>query len=158
MKKTVLAILIASLLLLGISEVFAQRGKRNNQTGQEKIVNLLKLTDTQLVKFKEIRFTNQESMIDMQANLKKYKLEITKYMDGNDVSKSNLIALTDKASNLHSTMKNSRINMWFEVYNILDADQKILWKKHFRQMGNKQKGMKKQRKGRNCNKGFNRFN
>jgi len=167
MKNTFFLLVTVSLMMVGLSTIFAQGFGNKNFDRHEQILQLLNLTETQLTKFNDFRFAHQEAIIDMRANLQKNRLDIEKYMSGNNISKAKLLSLTDKQSKAYSSMNNSRINMWFDVYNILDADQKVVWKKHFIRMGTKHGKMARHGKmgihgnhfnGKKFEKGLNKFN
>ena len=141
MKKLVVLLLAASITFS--SAIFAQPFKHKPMDGKKRITQLLKLNDSQLKKFNEIRFTNQEKMIDLRAKIRKNQLKIREMAASKNISKSAVMNLVDKISSLRSTMAKQKMGMWFDVYNILDDTQKDIWVKHFGNMKKMHHGMRK---------------
>ena len=40
--------------------------------------------------------------------------------------------LTDEISSIHAEMKQAKLALWMDIYNMLDANQKKEWKKGYR--------------------------
>lgn len=75
MKKLFSGIIVLTIVLVLVSNLFAQKSKdrlMKKGFGIEK----LNLTEDQKTKFDEIRFTHQEKVIDLKAQLRKNQLEI----------------------------------------------------------------------------------
>lgn len=100
-----------------------------------KLIEDLKLTEEQQAKLSDLRYTHQKQMIDTRAEIQKNMLEVKKMMDDNNVDEGKLLKLTEANNNLRSKIHTSRVNMWLDVYKILNKEQQELWTKHFAGMG-----------------------
>jgi len=135
MKKIIFLITVVFITTFSF-QVSAQNNK-GKMIKAKKAINELNLADQQEEKFNQIRFEHQEKKIDIQAKLKKNKLEIKKLMSLNDLDEQKLLNFVDKGSKLRDELIKSRTNMWLSIYNILDDDQKEIWKDKFQQFGRK---------------------
>ena len=143
MKKLIVLLLAAS-ITLGYSNIFAQPFNHKPMNGQKRITQLLKLNDSQLKKFNELRFANQEKMIDLRAKIQKSHLKIKEMAASKKINKSVAMNLVNQISSLRSQMAKQKMEMWFDVYNILDDTQKDIWVNHFGNMNKMHhKGMMK---------------
>ena len=133
MKKLYSAILILTIALLSITNVYSQNKKgelKKNHLGIEK----LNLTEDQEEKFNEIRFAHQEKAIDMNAQLRKNQLEIKKIFSSSNISEQDVMGLTKKSSDLRAELQRSKVKMWFDVNKILNDKQKQIWKEHIQEI------------------------
>jgi len=142
MKKLIVLLLVGSIVFAS-STMFAQPFNRKPMNGQKQITQLLKLNDSQLKKFNELRFANQEKIIDLKAKIQKDRLKIREMAASKNINKSTIMGLIDEISSLRSTMAKQRMEMWFDVYNILDDTQKDIWVKHLGMMDKMNHGMRK---------------
>jgi len=130
MKK--LSVLILCMLLLGNIATFSQpdqgepRGKR--------IKADLKLTPEQEKKFNDLKYQQQQGVIDIQAKIQKNRLELKKMIDDGKIDDKNILQLTDDNSKLMGDIKYSATKHWLDVYKMLSDDQKEIWTKHLSQM------------------------
>ena len=154
MKRVIISALMFT-LILGTASLFSQSQKHNRKVPDDfrrfKIQKMLKLSDEQLVKFNDIKSKNQLSVIDIQAEIKKNRVNIKNMMANNKVDADKLIELTDANSDLHGNIKSSKTKMWLDIYNLLNEEQKVTWTKTFNRFG---QGKKVGRKGI----GFGRYN
>lgn len=130
MKKFGILILTIGVLLSSFASITA-KGNKGNFDGRNKIIKKLNLTDQQLDQFKKIHLNQEEKKIDIEAKLKKNKLELKKLLVNKKINKQDFLELTDKANDLMGMLRKSRVEMWFEVYKILDENQKQIWINHF---------------------------
>jgi Spy/CpxP family protein refolding chaperone len=131
MKKLFSGIIVLTIVLVLVSNLFAQKSKdrlMKKGFGIEK----LNLTEDQKTKFDEIRFTHQEKVIDLKAQLRKNQLEIKRIFASNEINESEVINLTGRSNEIKADLKNSKVKMWFDVNKILNDDQKQIWKNHFK--------------------------
>lgn len=103
----------------------------NSQTCIEK----LNLSEEQEKKINDIRFTHQEKIIDLNTKIRKNQLEIKKMISGDKMNETDIMKLADISSEIRSEIHKSKIKMWFDVNNILNDEQKIVWKSHFHNFG-----------------------
>ena len=149
MRKIIL-ILILSIVSVSL---FAQKPMKHNFDKdisiQERIIEKLNLTEDQLKKFNQIKFSFEENRIDILAKLKKNRLEIKKMMTSEKINNSELLKKTEEGSGLRAELDNLRTNMWLDIYNLLNDEQKIIWAKHFSENNFM--------RDRRCNKMFQNF-
>lgn len=99
------------------------------------MIEKLNLSDVQKKQFSDIIFAHREAVIDMRADQKKNRLAIKKMMMDNEIDADELRRLNADNSALHAQISESRINMWLDVYEILDAEQQEIWAQHCAAMG-----------------------
>lgn len=136
MKKFAV-LLIALFALTSFGFTFFPNGDNDpDEFGPKfKVIEDLKLTDEQQTKFNDIRYAHQKQMIDVRAEIQKNRLEVKKMMDDNNINSDKLLKLTDANNNLRSKIHTSKINMWLDVYKVLNKEQQEIWTKHFANMG-----------------------
>jgi Spy/CpxP family protein refolding chaperone len=157
MKKSIFAILVFAFISISIQSLLAQQ--RGNRTMKGKMAfQELNLTETQKEKFNEIRFTQQESEIEIEAALKKNRLELKKMLASNNFNESDLMRLIDKGNDLRASKQKSKVKMFLTMRNILDDDQKKIFAERFQKMalmGNRF-GDRDKRDGRHFSRRFDR--
>lgn len=144
MKRMIFAALFAA-FFLATTSLFAQPQKdfRNGPKGHGSFMmqKMLNLTDEQTATFNDIRYKHQMEAIDLQAELKKNQVEVRKMMADKNVNSNELLQLTKANNEILAKMRTSRTQMWLDVYNILNNDQKEIWTTRFSQFGDKRQGM-----------------
>ncbi|MEN8194452.1 MAG: Spy/CpxP family protein refolding chaperone [Bacteroidota bacterium] len=143
MKRLIISSLLVT-LLLGSTILLAQ-SRRNFDRGHKnfegsRIQVLLNLTDEQSNKFNDIRYNHQKSVIDIRAEIQKNRIEVRKMMADNKIDSDKLLQLTETNNDMHGKIKTSRTQMWLDIYNILNDDQKETWTKHFNRFGQRKNG------------------
>ncbi len=131
-KLKVLATII--LIVLFGTGLFAQPRpkppvKPNFDKGR--IVKLLNLDNSQKEKFFDITFDHQSKAIDLRAEIQKKKLELKKLMATRNINEGKILSLSEKIHELKGKLMRSKIRTWFDVYKILNPDQKEIWISHF---------------------------
>ncbi len=145
MKRSLILSLVAT-LLLGSAAIFAQpqrnldRGTNWGNRGFDglRIQTMLKLTEEQSVKFNDIRYSHQMSVIDIQSEIQKNRIEVRKMMSDNKIDSGKLLQLTGANNELHGKIKTSRTQMWLDIYNVLNDDQKEIWTATFNRFGQRE--------------------
>lgn len=130
MKKIFIGIIAITIILVLVSDIYAQKSKgrfMKNRDGIEK----LNLSEVQKTQFDEIRFAHQEKVIDLRSELQKNKLELKKLFSSTDVKEADILSLTEKNNKIKADIQNSRVKMWFDINKILDENQKKIWKDNF---------------------------
>ncbi len=151
---------ILTLVLATIAISFAQpRGFDNDKPEfmREKMKEMLNLTEAQQQKLDKMYFKNQEERIDFRAKMEKYRLEMHEMMMSDNFDINKMKELSKKMNDLRSVQQEKRLDHFSEVYNILDENQRKIWKDHFngsknnRSMGMGRKGSKGNGRGMgNC--------
>lgn len=168
MKKLIYASLISMFVIIGFSTIVAQN-KSGKGLRKSKITEKLNLTEAQKEKFDVIKFSFQESKIDLEANIKKNRLENKKMMSSDNINENSLMNNIDKGSVLMAEKRKSRVQMWLDIREILNDDQKKIWTKSFGHFSNDKdkfsgKGGKKAKRfsrnncNGNCGENQKRFN
>ncbi len=145
MKKSFVFLLTVS-IVFSFSILSAQPFKHKPMQKPNGIFQQLKLNDSQLKKFNELKFDNQEKMIDLKAKIQKERLSLKKMITNGNINKSAALNIVDKISSLRSKMAKQKISLWFDVYNFLDNTQKKVWINNFDKMSRMHHGMMKGRK------------
>lgn len=158
---------ILTLVLVTMAISFAQpRGFDSDKPEfmRERMKGMLNLTEAQEEKLDQMHFKNQEERIDFRAKMGKYRLELHKMMISDNFDINQMKELSKKMSDLRSVQQEKRLDHYFEVYNILDENQRKIWKDNFngsknnRQMGIGRKGFRGNGHGMgNCQGNGQRF-
>ncbi|MFZ1288999.1 MAG: Spy/CpxP family protein refolding chaperone [Melioribacteraceae bacterium] len=135
MKKLIMFVLFFTLVLLQSQNVFAQ--KQKNQKDNFLGIKKLNLTDEQMKKFDQIQFNHEEKIIDLNAKLKKNRLEIKKLFNSENFNENEFVSLAQNGGKIRNELSDLRTKMWLDVYKILDKTQKEEWQKHFADMPDK---------------------
>lgn len=123
LKKTALIALVFAMAVC--STPFAQRepGERKGKDFKQ-----LNLTPDQKKQIESKRIELKERMIDLRAQLEKKELERNKLFLNENISRSELINLTKDISEIKNEMEIARVNHSLDVFELLDANQKVIWK------------------------------
>ncbi len=131
---------IFSFILLSNFSLFSQPMQDSPQMGPREggIKKLLKLTQDQEKKFDDLVYQHKQDAVDIHAKIQKNRLDLKKMVDDNKIDEKKLFQLTDENSKLQGNLKNSAVKNWFEIYKMLNDEQKVLWSNHILQMTNPQ--------------------
>ncbi|MFA6979424.1 MAG: Spy/CpxP family protein refolding chaperone [Ignavibacteriaceae bacterium] len=105
----------------------------------------LNLTADQEKKIEDLRTAHQKKMIDLRADMQKLHLEKKELLSKGNYDRKAFLALEDKIMNQRNTIETSMANHQMDVYELLDANQKVIWNK--RPAFNKQGRMGKMGRG-----------
>jgi hypothetical protein len=123
-------VVLSLLIILFFSSVnFAQMrndGKRGDM--REMIKKKLQLTADQEKKISEPRLNHQERIIDLTSQLKKKELEKEKILSGDAVQRDDMLRVTKEMQEVKNKIEAEKINHQMDIYEILDANQKQIWK------------------------------
>ena len=135
MKKYILITTLFAILALTFTDGYAQNRRMNRDFDRrDRIADILKLTDEQESMIDDLRYENQSQAIDKRSEMQKNKLEIRKMLDDGNIDESKLLSLVNKNSQIQANLKNERVKMWLDIYNLLDDTQKQIWADHFPRM------------------------
>jgi len=134
--------LIAMILVIAttVTAISAQQ-ERGRRTGRQmgfnidRLTETLELTDAQTAQIQQMHYEIQKSEIDLKSSMEKNRLEIHNMVANNEIVDSEILNLAANNSEIMSEMKTNKIQLWLDVYKILNADQQLQWTKHFRRMG-----------------------
>ena len=127
--KNLIVVLTALILITVVNqEMFAQqRGNWNRNNCRMNIKEKLNLTDEQEDKIENLRLSHQEKMIKFKADLDLKELEIRKVKSSDKISRSEMIRIEKEINIIKNEMALERVNHQMDVYDILDANQRIIW-------------------------------
>ena len=145
-----LKFLAVSLVLVSLigSFGFAQmrdrgdRGERSDK--QDMMKKKLQLTDEQSKKIDQLRYNFQEKMIDLNAQLKKKELERKKMIDGDNLSRNDLVNITKDIQDIKNNIGLEFVNHQMDIYENLNANQKRIFKDMILKMDKMKLKMKNQ--------------
>ena len=135
MKKLPLTIAILFGLFSALSFAQPQSGKGQGMNGfgpePNFIEKKLHLNDTQAEEFQNLMTNMRKESIKIHSQLELKKLDVETTLRSKDFSPETLMTLSDDLDNLQNKLRKTRLTFWTDVYNILDDNQKEMWKKGF---------------------------
>ncbi len=90
----------------------------------------LNLTPDQEKKIEDLRTAHQKKMIDLRADMQKLHLEKKELLSKGNYDRKAFLALDDKIMKQRNTIETAMANHQMDVYDLLDANQKVIWNKH----------------------------
>jgi protein CpxP len=129
--KNIRFLTISVLLVIVMSSFgFSQMRNRDERPDMgDMMKKKLQLTDEQAQKIEQLRFNFQEKMIDLNSQLKKKELEREKILSDENLNRSDLVSITKEIQNAKNNIAIEKVNHQMDVYDILNANQKQIWKK-----------------------------
>lgn len=129
MKNLKYAVLSFMIILLLSSLSYPQMRDRDTRDGMREMVKKkLQLTSEQEKKINDLRLIHKERLIDLTSELKKKELQKEKILSGDVIDRNQLIKITNEIGEIKNRIMTERINHQMDVYENLDANQKIIWK------------------------------
>ena len=146
MKIRQIIILLFVSLILSFGSIFAQNGnKQNNKDksvikpqpgfgmgmmrGEGRGLAALKLTDDQKTKIEDLKLNLQKEIIKLNSEIQLNKVELEKIYKEKEFNTTKLLSLSEAIDKTQSQIKKLRLENWIKVYNLLDKDQQVIWKK-----------------------------
>jgi Spy/CpxP family protein refolding chaperone len=132
-EKHMYRIILFMLLATGI--VFGQHRSLNGHNPflpkdrQERIVKKLDLKEDQLKQYKTFRSQLRKDQIASRAKIQTLRIELRDLFDSPKPDKTAIEAKVGEVSTLQSEMKMKMVAFWFDVNNILTAEQQKIWKR-----------------------------
>lgn len=156
MKKSTLTLVFTTVIFFGFTmNLFAQRCFGQQQSFKDE----LNLTEDQEKQINNLRYENQKKVLDLRNEIEKNRLEIKNMLENNSIDESRIKSLTKKNSELHSQIKQMRVDEWFSVYKLLDESQKIMWTEKFDGIGDnriQRENRREHKKDRDCFPNYDR--
>lgn len=129
MKRGILVLVIALFSIALFSQSFAQRQRMEmRERIHDRMEERLNLTDAQKAKIDELRNDHQKKMIDLKANLEKKQIELRSLRQSENINRADLIKLTKEISEIRNEMALEKANHQMDVYELLDSNQKKIWR------------------------------
>lgn len=140
-KYLVLTIML-SLILSSVS--FPQMGNKTPRDNnmREMMIKKLQLTPEQEKTITALRLQHQEKLVDLNADLKKSELQKAKLLSGDVVNRNDLLNNAKEIGQIKEKIAAERINHQMDVYDNLDANQRLIWKDMMLKGDRMKKGMK----------------
>lgn len=144
MKNVKYLVLTIMLSLILSSASFPQMGNRTpgNNNMREMMIIKLQLTPEQEKTITALRLQHQEKLIDLNADLKKSELQKAKLLSGDVVNRNDLLNNAKEIGQIKEKIAAERINHQMDVYDNLDANQRLIWKDMMLKGDRMKKGMK----------------
>lgn len=123
--------LLLATLIAFTSLSYGQQMKRpgRGQQAPQKMMQELNLTDEQADKMKELRLDHESDMIDLQASLKKQKLEMRKLMGEDQPNKKKIYTQIEKINDVDVKIQKEKVDHRLAVRSILTEEQLKIYKK-----------------------------
>lgn len=131
MKRQIISIITIVLLALMPTKDASAQQRRNNNNGNGKMWTQLNLTAEQKDQISKLRLEHQKEALNLQTEIKKYRLDIKELLINKNIDDAKVLSLTDKISDLQAKLKKSSINMWLKSYKLLTDEQKQLVRDNF---------------------------
>jgi Spy/CpxP family protein refolding chaperone len=131
MKRTlIITTLLVFLLALAGVFTFAQQERKDRRDHKRvNMIEKLNLTEEQQTQIEEIRFTHQEKMIDLKADVEKKELGLKELQSTANFSRGDYIAKVEDIISAENKLKLEMVNHHMDVYELLDAEQQETWNK-----------------------------
>jgi Spy/CpxP family protein refolding chaperone len=157
MKNRRIAIMLVLALCFTLSALQAQK-KPETKTDSPKMgrsmmhdgfngMQALKLTDEQKQKIEVLRLDNQKEIIKLNSEIQLNRVDIKKLFTEKELNTAKLAGLTETIGKLELKIKTLKTENWITIYNLLNDEQKGIWKKHFEKEGFMQGAMQGPAKG-----------
>ncbi|MCU7492182.1 MAG: Spy/CpxP family protein refolding chaperone [Bacteroidota bacterium] len=133
MKRQIVNILAVALIaVLPLGSLFAQQQQGKGQgkmPGRQKMLQELNLSQDQKDQIQKLRTEHQKQMVDYRSDIAKTRLDIKNLFTSNNPDEDKILDLTKKVSGIQADMKASSIKNWFQIYNLLNDQQKETFRK-----------------------------
>lgn len=137
--RNLIVVLTALFLITVINqEMFAQnKGNWNRNNCRMNVKERLNLTEEQQNKIESLKLAHQANMIKFRADLDLKELEIKKLKSSDKMSRSEMIRIEKEINVIKNEMALERVNHQMDVYDNLDATQRIIWSEKPEKFGRK---------------------
>ncbi len=128
--KNLKYVVLSLLIILFFSSVNFAQMKNDGRRGdmREMVKKKLQLNADQEKKISDLRLNFQDRLIDLTLQLKKKELEKEKILSGDIVKRDDMLRVTKEMQEVKNKIEAEKINHQMDVYEILDANQKQIWK------------------------------
>lgn len=127
--KVLITSLVTLFFFISVNTIFAQpEQKFNKRLYKERSIEKLNLTEEQENKISDLRTSHQKKMADYKAELEKAKIDMRDIRESSDISRNDMIAVVEKLNDIKNRMAIERTNHRMDVYELLNDEQKEIWK------------------------------
>ena len=130
--KSRFILLISCLLVLPASPLFAQERDDDDEgpmMPRMRLMEELKLTDEQKKEIEKLHFDLQKQMIAQRSKIATSRLEFRQMLRADNPDKAALEKKINEVAQFATQTHTMRLNQWFAVNKLLNADQQKVWKK-----------------------------
>jgi len=151
MKTKLIAIISITFAVFMAQNLFAQekmscKSERNHLM----MFQNLNLTEVQQEQIGSIKLNHQMNMVDLNANLKKKKLELAELKNKGNYTRESFIDKVEAINSAKNEIAISLANFQMDIYQLLDDNQKKEWNKYSFNFGErKEKRIKRKMKSLN---------
>ncbi len=129
LKRLIVPILVLTMALPS----FAQAGKSKMQRGN--MLDELNLTQEQETQMKELRYSHEKNMIDLEAKLKRVQLDLKKLERADEPNKKKIHAQIEKVGSARVAVQKARADQQLEIRKVLTEEQYKIFRKNMRGKG-----------------------
>jgi hypothetical protein len=108
----------------------------------------MNFTDEQKQKIQQLRLDMQKEVIKINTEIQLNKVELKKILAEKQLNTDKLASLTEANGKLELQVKKLRTDNWIKIYNLLNDDQKVMFKNRFEGMGMERPGFGRGMRGR----------
>jgi Spy/CpxP family protein refolding chaperone len=126
--STIVSILVLTTMAFGQQGMRNAPGPRGGAMGTQ-FMQQLKLTDQQRKEVGDLRSEMAKQAIAQQAKVKTARLELADLFRADSPDQSAIDAKVGEIAKLQTQMRQARIDHWFAVNKLLNADQQKIWKR-----------------------------
>jgi Spy/CpxP family protein refolding chaperone len=136
MKTSKYFIIVLSILLLGSSALtFAQGKMMGPNKSHFDLFKQLKLTPDQKTKTDQLNYTFRKDMINLKADLQKNMLDLNEVRKQENFTRNDMISALEKVNKSRDQIALARMNHHMDIYDLLDQNQKQIWRENGPRMG-----------------------
>ncbi|MBI4429032.1 MAG: periplasmic heavy metal sensor [Ignavibacteriales bacterium] len=147
MKSRVI-LLISFLLIFPVTQLLSQ-GSGAMGDGpmmpRMRLMEELKLTDDQKKEVQKLHFDLLKQMIAQRSKIATSRLELQQMLNADNLDKAVIEKKIGEVSQLATQVHTMRLNQWFAVNKLLNADQQKVWKKALNMRANMAERMRMNR-------------
>ena len=148
MKKIVLLTLVAATCALSQGNIRGAGQHEWKMSGRGRIAEELKLTDDQKKEFAKLRTGLEKNSITTRSKIQLARVDLRQMYAEEKPDRSKIEDKAREIGKLETDLKLARTGFWFDVNNILTAEQKTTWKKLPGMIGGEGRPLMRKMRGR----------
>ncbi len=129
--KRFIALAVWSLLFIAPGQLIAQLVEGDDPLDvvpQQPLIERLKLSDQQKKQFEQMRIEMEKQMVDVRSKVQKAARDLRQLQSAENLDKAAMEKKIGEIAQLRGQMASMRLNHWFEVNKLLNADQQKVWR------------------------------
>ena len=129
MKNILLLTMVSATLAMSQGNMRGEVSHDGNMFGRGRIAEELKLTEDQKKEFAKLRAGLEKSTITTRSKIQLARVDLRQMYAEEKPDRSKIEDKAREIGKLETDLKLARTGFWFDVSNILTAEQKTTWKK-----------------------------